>query len=122
MTLHLAADNDNRSTCRQPVEDLDQIGAAAMTITTRPVPYRDAEAALAGVLAWDPAAIRPRPGLLLIHGGGGLDDHARHAVRRSAMRRSAMQCWRATCTAMVSRGTVRGCWRASPHCATIQIC
>jgi dienelactone hydrolase len=53
-------------------------------MTTRPVDYDDQETALAGVLAWDDAAPRPLPGLLLVHGGAGLDDHARGQARRYA--------------------------------------
>ena len=55
-----------------------------MAITTRPVDYDDQETALSGVLAWDDAAPRPLPGLLLVHGGAGLDDHARGQARRYA--------------------------------------
>jgi dienelactone hydrolase len=55
-----------------------------MAITTRPVDYDDQETALSGVLAWDDAAPGPLPGLLLVHGGAGLDDHARGQARRYA--------------------------------------
>jgi dienelactone hydrolase len=55
-----------------------------MAITTHPVTYDDQETALTGVLAWDDAAPHPLPGLLLVHGGAGLDDHARGQARRYA--------------------------------------
>jgi dienelactone hydrolase len=55
-----------------------------MAITTRPVHYDDQEIALTGVLAWDDAASHALPGLLLVHGGAGLDDHARGQARRYA--------------------------------------
>jgi dienelactone hydrolase len=55
-----------------------------MTIATRVVTYDDQETALTGVLAWDEAARQPRPGLLLVHGGAGLDDHARGQAQRYA--------------------------------------
>jgi dienelactone hydrolase len=51
---------------------------------TRSVTYDDQETALTGLLAWDEAARRPLPGLLLVHGGAGLDDHARGQARRYA--------------------------------------
>src|SRR5690349_12955071 len=55
-----------------------------MTITTRPVTYEDEGTALTGVLAWDPSVPGRRPGILLVHGGAGLDDHARDQARRYA--------------------------------------
>jgi dienelactone hydrolase len=55
-----------------------------MALATRPVNYDDQAAALTGVLVWDDAASRPVPGLLLVHGGAGLDDHARGQARRYA--------------------------------------
>ena len=53
-------------------------------IATRDLPYADQGTPLTGFLCWDRAANRPRPGLLLIHGGAGLDDHARQQARRYA--------------------------------------
>jgi dienelactone hydrolase len=55
-----------------------------MAIATRSVTYDDQDVALTGVLAWDDAAGRPQPGLLLVHGGAGLDDHARGQAQRYA--------------------------------------
>ena len=55
-----------------------------MAITARMVTYNDRETALTGVLAWDAAAPRPLPGLLLVHGGAGLDEHAGGQARRYA--------------------------------------
>src|ERR1700691_3565709 len=43
-----------------------------MTIATRVLAYSDLDTALTG----------PRSGILLIHGGGGLDEHARDQARR----------------------------------------
>ena len=54
-----------------------------MAIATR-VSHADQETALTGVLAWDEATPRPRPGLLLVHGGAGLDEHAKGRARRYA--------------------------------------
>ena len=53
-------------------------------IATRDLPYADQGTPLTGFLCWDRAANRPRPGLLLILGGAGLDDHARRQARRYA--------------------------------------
>jgi len=53
-----------------------------MTILTRALPYRDGEAPLTGALHWTGGD--PRPGILLVHGGGGLDDHAREQASRYA--------------------------------------
>jgi dienelactone hydrolase len=53
-------------------------------IATRELTYQDQETALTGVLAWDDAVSQPLPGLLLVHGGAGLDDHAKGQARRYA--------------------------------------
>ena len=53
-------------------------------LTTQPVPYRDGETSLNGFLAWDPAHYDRRPGILVVHGGAGLDDHAKGRARRFA--------------------------------------
>jgi dienelactone hydrolase len=55
-----------------------------MPAATRTVTYNDQETALTGFLAWDDAARQPLPGLLLAHGGAGLDDHAKGQARRYA--------------------------------------
>jgi dienelactone hydrolase len=55
-----------------------------MATATRTVTYTDEETALTGFLAWDDAARQPLPGLLLVHGGAGLDDHARGQAQRYA--------------------------------------
>jgi dienelactone hydrolase len=41
------------------------------------VDYRDEDAELSGVFIWDESLDSERPGLLVVHGGAGLDDHAR---------------------------------------------
>lgn len=53
-----------------------------MTIATRVLAYSDLDTALTGVLHWNTAQPGPRSGILLIHGGGGLDEHARDQARR----------------------------------------
>jgi dienelactone hydrolase len=55
-----------------------------MTIATRTVSYQHQETALTGSLAWGTAVQVPRPGILLVHGGAGLDDHAKALARRYA--------------------------------------
>jgi dienelactone hydrolase len=55
-----------------------------MAVATRMVTYNDQKTALTGVLAWDDAAGQPLPGLLLVHGGAGLDDHAKGQAQRYA--------------------------------------
>jgi dienelactone hydrolase len=54
-----------------------------MSSADRPVHYHDAGAALTGVL-YGHDARRKLPGILLIHGGAGLDEHARQQGRRWA--------------------------------------
>ena len=59
--------------------------ASAATVTrTRPLPYEDGSTHLDGVLVWPGTADGLRPGLLLVHGGAGLDDHAREQAARYA--------------------------------------
>jgi dienelactone hydrolase len=53
-------------------------------LETGQVAYVDEDARLNGFLALDPARGDRRPGILVIHGGGGLDDHARGRARRFA--------------------------------------
>jgi dienelactone hydrolase len=53
-------------------------------MATRDLRYSDQGTSLTGFLCWDPALEGPRPGILLIHGGAGLDDHARQQARRYA--------------------------------------
>ena len=55
-----------------------------MTLETQQVAYRDEDAQLHGFLAVDVARRDKRPGILVVHGGAGLDDHARGRARRFA--------------------------------------
>jgi dienelactone hydrolase len=55
-----------------------------MDISTRTLSYHDVETPLTGLLHWDEAQPDRRPGILLIHGGAGLDEHARDQARRYA--------------------------------------
>lgn len=58
--------------------------AAPTTIATRAVSYSDVDTPLTGVLVWNEAQSRPKSGILLIHGGAGLDQHAREQAHRYA--------------------------------------
>ena len=53
-------------------------------IESQTVPYRDHDTLLNGFLAWDTAPSGRRPGVLVVHGGAGLDDHARARALRFA--------------------------------------
>lgn len=55
-----------------------------MPLIGRTLAYQDAEISLTGMLYRDEAWEKPRPGILLIHGGAGLDDHARDQAQRWA--------------------------------------
>jgi dienelactone hydrolase len=52
-------------------------------LTTRTMAYADQDIPLTGELYWDTGG-GPCPGILLIHGGAGLDGHARGQARRYA--------------------------------------
>src|SRR5580693_10643238 len=51
---------------------------------TQPVSYRDDGTPLTGFLAWDDSLAVKRPGVLVVHGGAGLDDHAKGRARTLA--------------------------------------
>jgi dienelactone hydrolase len=55
-----------------------------MQIATKQVTYKDAGTALNGILFWDESQTAKRPGVLVVHGGAGLDDHAKNRARRFA--------------------------------------
>ncbi len=55
-----------------------------MAIVMHPVSYQDGETHLHGFFVLDEAQSDKRPGILIIHGGGGLDDHAKGRARRFA--------------------------------------
>ncbi|HYL38424.1 MAG TPA: dienelactone hydrolase family protein [Bryobacteraceae bacterium] len=48
------------------------------------VSYRDGDTSLTGFFAWDDTKHEQRPGILVVHGGAGLDDHAQGRARRLA--------------------------------------
>ena len=64
-----------------------------MNIATRDLSYRDLETPLTGLFCWNEAQEGPRPGILLIHGGAGLDAHAREqACRYAALGYAVLAC------------------------------
>jgi dienelactone hydrolase len=56
--------------------------ASRPAIVTRTLSYSDLDTPLTGVLHWNET--QPGPGILLIHGGAGLDEHAREQAHRYA--------------------------------------
>lgn len=55
-----------------------------MRLETEQVDYRDGDARLTGFFAIDADRVGKRPGVLVVHGGAGVDDHARGRARRFA--------------------------------------
>jgi dienelactone hydrolase len=53
----------------------------SMTVIATPVVYHDDDVVLDGVVMRDSSIAEPRPGVLVVHGGAGLDDHARGRSR-----------------------------------------
>ena len=50
---------------------------AKETVHTQPIAYRDQDTPLTGFFALDDTQRGPRPGILIVHGGAGLDEHAK---------------------------------------------
>jgi dienelactone hydrolase len=64
-----------------------------VNIVTRDLSYCDLDTRLTGLVCWNEAQERPRPGILLIHGGAGLDAHAREqACRYAALGYAVLAC------------------------------
>lgn len=55
-----------------------------MRLETETIAYRDGDAQLTGFSAIDAERSNVRPGILIVHGGAGVDDHARGRARRFA--------------------------------------
>ena len=55
-----------------------------MALTQDSVDYRDGDAELSGLFIWNDSLPDRRPGVLVVHGGAGLDDHARGQAKRFA--------------------------------------
>jgi dienelactone hydrolase len=64
-----------------------------VNIVSRDLSYRDLDTPLTGLFCWNEAQEGPRPGILLIHGGAGLDAHARQqACRYAALGYAVLAC------------------------------
>ena len=64
-----------------------------MNIATRNLSYRDLDTLLTGLFCWDESQEGPLPGILLVHGGAGLDAHAREqACRYAALGYAVLAC------------------------------
>ena len=55
-----------------------------MRLETESIAYSDGDGRLTGFLAIDAERAGKRPGVLIVHGGAGVDDHARGRARRFA--------------------------------------
>jgi dienelactone hydrolase len=55
-----------------------------MKINTEAVAYRDGDTELTGQFAWDAERSDKGPGILVVHGGAGLDSHAKGRATRLA--------------------------------------
>jgi len=55
-----------------------------MQIATKQTDYSDGDAELSGILFWDESQNAKRPGILVVHGGAGLDDHAQNRAKHFA--------------------------------------
>src|SRR4051812_8534471 len=55
-----------------------------VNLTTQSVAYAHDGTPLTGCLVWDDSLRDRRPGIFVVHGGAGLDDHARDRARRLA--------------------------------------
>jgi dienelactone hydrolase len=54
-----------------------------MKLKEEAIDYRDGDAELSGLLIWDGNDLA-HPGLVVVHGGAGLDDHAKGRARQFA--------------------------------------
>ena len=55
-----------------------------MAIGTQTFSYRDGDVDLTGMFVLDDVQTEKRPGIIVVHGGAGLDDHAKRQARRLA--------------------------------------
>ena len=53
-------------------------------IRTQTTQYHDGDVSLTGFVVWDDARADQRPGVLVVHGGAGLDSHAKQRARQFA--------------------------------------
>ena len=55
-----------------------------MKMNTQAIAYRDGDTELTGQFTWDAERSDKRPGILVVHGGAGLDAHAKGRARQLA--------------------------------------
>jgi dienelactone hydrolase len=55
-----------------------------MRMNTQAIAYRDGDTELTGQFTWDEERSDKRPGILVVHGGAGLDAHAKGRARQLA--------------------------------------
>lgn len=55
-----------------------------MRMNTQAIAYRDGDTELTGQFVWDAEREDKRPGILVVHGGAGLDSHAKGRARQLA--------------------------------------
>lgn len=55
-----------------------------MKMNTQAVAYRDGDTELTGQFTWDAERGEKRPGILVVHGGAGIDSHAKERAKRMA--------------------------------------
>ncbi len=65
-----------------PITDCSEEERVA--INTQAIAYRDRDTELTGQLTWDAERGDKRPGILVVHGGAGLDSHAKGRAKRLA--------------------------------------
>jgi dienelactone hydrolase len=70
---------------KERIRDAPSADGTHGAVSTRALAYQDFETSFTGVLSWSDAQRGRRPGILLIHGGAGLDEHARDQARRYAV-------------------------------------
>jgi dienelactone hydrolase len=60
------------------------VGQALAAVQTKTIEYKDGDATLKGVLAWDDAVTGKRPGVLVVHEWWGLNDYAISRAKKLA--------------------------------------
>src|SRR5260370_30121992 len=65
-----------------PITDCSEEEQVA--INTQAIAYRDGDTELTGQLTWDAERGDKHPGILVVHGGAGLDSHAKGRAKRLA--------------------------------------
>src|SRR5467141_2011467 len=76
--------------CRQqgaammPMPVTDCSSGVHVARNTQAIAYRDRDTELTGQLTWDAERGDKRPGILVVHGGAGLDSHAKGRAKRLA--------------------------------------